>query len=114
MEALENKYKVNEDSKKKFLISQYIDFKFFDEKLFLLQIHELQVIVKKMKVLKIKLLDAFQVGAIMAKLPQNLKGYQKRNARVRKVHVLCVEDSNIMLGSVGTQSTKRGYSECNR
>ena len=31
-EALENKYKAKEEGTKKFLISQYIDFKFFDEK----------------------------------------------------------------------------------
>ena len=34
-EVLENKYKVEEEGTKKFNISQYIDFKFFDEKPFL-------------------------------------------------------------------------------
>ncbi|KAJ9687220.1 hypothetical protein PVL29_015897 [Vitis rotundifolia] len=77
-EALENKYKVEEEGTKKFLISQYIDFKFFDEKPLLPQIHELQVIVNKLKVLKIELPKAFQVGAIVAKLPSSWKGYQKR------------------------------------
>ena len=41
-EVLENKYKAEEEGTKKFLISQYIDFKFFDEKPFLPQIHELK------------------------------------------------------------------------
>nr|CAN63713.1 hypothetical protein VITISV_008235 [Vitis vinifera] len=41
-EALENKYKAEEEGTKKFLISQYIDFKFFYEKPLLPQIHELQ------------------------------------------------------------------------
>ncbi|WKA00091.1 hypothetical protein VitviT2T_018481 [Vitis vinifera] len=77
-EALENKYKAEEEGTKKFLISQYIDFKFFDEKPLLPQIHELQVIVNKLKVLKIELPEAFQVGAIMAKLPSSWKGYRKR------------------------------------
>ncbi|RVW81286.1 Retrovirus-related Pol polyprotein from transposon TNT 1-94 [Vitis vinifera] len=77
-EALENKYKAEEKGTKKFLISQYIDFKFFDEKPLLPQIHELQVIVNKLKVLKIKLPKAFQVGAIVAKLPSSWKGYRKR------------------------------------
>ena len=77
-EVLENKYKAEEEGTKKFLISQYIDFKVFDEKPFLPQIHELQVIVNKLKVLKIELPKAFQVGAIVAKLPPSLKGYQKR------------------------------------
>eukprot|EP00261_Vitis_vinifera_P035297 XP_019076540.1 PREDICTED: uncharacterized protein LOC109122885 [Vitis vinifera] len=77
-EALENKYKAEEEGTKKFLISQYIDFKFFDEKPLLPQIHELQVIVNKLKVLKIELPKAFQVGAIVAKLPSSWKGYRKR------------------------------------
>ncbi|KAL6322658.1 hypothetical protein AAG906_015344 [Vitis piasezkii] len=77
-EALENKYKAEEEGTKKFLISQYIDFKFFDEKPLLPQIHELQVIVNKLKVLKIELPEAFQVGAIVAKLPSSWKGYRKR------------------------------------
>ncbi|RVW22265.1 Retrovirus-related Pol polyprotein from transposon TNT 1-94 [Vitis vinifera] len=76
--ALENKYKAEEEGTKKFLISQYIDFKFFDEKPLLPQIHELQVIVNKLKVLKIELPKAFQVGAIVAKLPSSWKGYRKR------------------------------------
>ncbi|RVW71217.1 Retrovirus-related Pol polyprotein from transposon TNT 1-94 [Vitis vinifera] len=42
------------------------------------QIHELQVIVNKLKVLKIELPEAFQVGAIVAKLPSSWKGYRKR------------------------------------
>ncbi|RVW93366.1 Retrovirus-related Pol polyprotein from transposon TNT 1-94 [Vitis vinifera] len=77
-EALENKYKAEEEGTKKFLISQYMDFKFFDEKPLLPQIHELQVIVNKLKVLKIELPEAFQVGAIVAKLPSSWKGYRKR------------------------------------
>ena len=36
------------------------------------------MIVNKLKVLKIELLEAIQVGAIVAKLPLSWKGYQKR------------------------------------
>ena len=32
----------------------------------------------------------------------------KNNSKARKVHVLCVENLNIMLGSVGTEGTKKG------
>ncbi|RVW44269.1 Retrovirus-related Pol polyprotein from transposon TNT 1-94 [Vitis vinifera] len=77
-EALENKYKAEEEGTKRFLISQYIDFKFVDEKPLLPQIHKLQVIVNKLKVLKIELPEAFQVGAIVVKLPSSWKGYRKR------------------------------------
>ena len=37
----------------------------------------------------------------------------KSNSRTRNVHVLCMGNPDIMLGSVGTERTKRGYSECN-
>ena len=36
------------------------------------------MIVNKLKVLKIELQEAFQVGANVAKLPSSWKGYQKR------------------------------------
>ncbi|RVW64665.1 Retrovirus-related Pol polyprotein from transposon TNT 1-94, partial [Vitis vinifera] len=39
---------------------------------------ELILIVNKLKVLKIELPEAFQVGAIVAKLPSSWKGYRKR------------------------------------
>ena len=77
-DTLENKYKAQEEGTKKFLISQYMDFKKIYEKPFLLHIHELQVIVNKLKFLKIELLKAFQVGVIVAKLPLSWKGYWKR------------------------------------
>ena len=32
----------------------------------------------------------------------------KSNLRLRKVHVLCVGNPDIMLGSVGTERTKKG------
>ena len=36
------------------------------------------MVVNKLKVLKIELPKAFQVGAILAKLPQSWKGYRER------------------------------------
>ena len=77
-DALETKFKAEEEGTKKFLISQYFDFKFFGDKPILPQIHELQIIVNKLKVLKIELPEAFQVGAIVAKLPPTWKSYRKR------------------------------------
>ncbi|KAM6541489.1 hypothetical protein CsatB_005936 [Cannabis sativa] len=76
--ALEAKYKAEEEGTRKFLISQYFEFSFSDAKDLLPQIHELQIIVNKLKVLKIELPEAFQVGAIVAKLPPTWKGYRKR------------------------------------
>ncbi|KAI9177785.1 hypothetical protein LWI28_019255 [Acer negundo] len=49
-----------------------------DEKPILSQTHELQIIVNKLRVLKIELPKSVQVGAIIVKLPQSWKGYRKR------------------------------------
>ncbi|KAL5537437.1 hypothetical protein UlMin_045733 [Ulmus minor] len=76
--ALEFKYKAEEEGTKKVLISKYFDFKFLDDKPLLPQIHELQIIVNKLKAVKIELLEPFQVGAIIAKLPPTWKGYRKK------------------------------------
>ncbi|KAL5579843.1 hypothetical protein UlMin_012285 [Ulmus minor] len=76
--ALEFKYKAEEEGPKKFLISKYFDFKFLADKPLLPQIHELQIIVKKLKAIKIEIPEPFQVGAIIAKLPPTWKGYRKR------------------------------------
>lgn len=35
------------------------------------QVHELQIIINKLKAVKIELLESFQVGAIIAKLPES-------------------------------------------
>ena len=50
-EALEKKYKAKEEGTKKFLITQYMKFKFHDDKLLLPQIHELQIIMNKLSTL---------------------------------------------------------------
>ncbi|XP_058762700.1 uncharacterized protein LOC131636071 [Vicia villosa] len=76
--ALEFKFKVEEEGTKKFLISKYFDFKFIDSKVILPQVHELQVLVNKIKAVKIDIPETFQVGAIIAKLPPSWKGYRKK------------------------------------
>ncbi|XP_022851417.1 uncharacterized protein LOC111373164 [Olea europaea var. sylvestris] len=42
------------------------------------QVHELQIIVNKLKVVKIELPETFQVGAVIAKLPGSWRGYRKK------------------------------------
>ncbi|XP_050914781.1 uncharacterized protein LOC127129683 [Lathyrus oleraceus] len=76
--ALEFKFKAEEEGTKKFLISKYFDFKMLDSKLILAQVHKLQVLVNKIKAMKIDIPEAFQVGAIIAKLPPSWKGYRKK------------------------------------
>lgn len=76
--ALEFKFKAEEEGTKKFLISKYFDFKMLDTKPILQQVHELQVLVNKIKAVKIDIPEAFQVGAIIAKLPPSWNGYRKK------------------------------------
>ncbi|KAK3411715.1 hypothetical protein EUGRSUZ_I00455 [Eucalyptus grandis] len=76
--ALEFKYKVEEQDTNKYLIAKYFDFKLIDTKPLLEQVHELQMLVNKICTFKIDILEAFQVGAIIAKLPLSWKDYRKR------------------------------------
>ncbi|XP_062093935.1 uncharacterized protein LOC133799969 [Humulus lupulus] len=74
-EALEKKYKLEEECIKKFL---YIEFKFHDNKPFLPQIHELQFVVNKFSTHDIVFTKQFLVGAIIAKLPSSWRGFRKK------------------------------------
>src|SRR3954471_21878378 len=49
-----------------------------DNKSIMYQIHELQVIVNKLTILKIILPEIFQVGVIISKLPSSWKGFAKK------------------------------------
>ncbi|GAV91552.1 UBN2_2 domain-containing protein, partial [Cephalotus follicularis] len=76
--ALEFKYRAEEHGTNKYLIAKYFDFKFIDTKPLLEQVHELQVIVNKIRALKIEIPETFHVGAIIAKLPSSWKDYRKK------------------------------------
>ncbi|KAK3003720.1 hypothetical protein RJ639_019326 [Escallonia herrerae] len=76
--ALDYKYKAEEEGTNKYLIAQYFDFVMADDKPVLEQVHALQVIVNKIRALKISLPESFQVGAIIAKLPPSWKDYRKK------------------------------------
>lgn len=70
---LENKYKAEEEVIMKFLISSYLNFKFLESIHLLPQVHELQVLVNKLKAVKIELLESLQVEAIIVKLSETWK-----------------------------------------
>ncbi|KAH9725877.1 hypothetical protein KPL70_008036 [Citrus sinensis] len=76
--ALEYKYKTEKEGTDKFLISKYFEFIMVDTKSILDQIHELQIIVAKLRELKVEISESFQVGAIIAKLPQSWNDYRKK------------------------------------
>ncbi|GAV60169.1 UBN2_2 domain-containing protein [Cephalotus follicularis] len=85
--VLEFKYKAEEECTNKYLIAKYFDFKMVDTKSVLEQVHELQVIVNKIRGRKIVLPESFQVGAIIAKLPPSWKDYGKKFLHIKEVQL---------------------------
>ncbi|GAV77797.1 UBN2_2 domain-containing protein [Cephalotus follicularis] len=77
-DVLEFKYKAEEQGTNMYLIAKYFDFKIIDTKPLLEQVHELQVLVNKIRTPKIDIPKTFQVGAIIAKLPPSWKEYGKK------------------------------------
>ena len=53
--ALEYKYKTTKEGKDKFMILKYLEFTMIDTKCVLDQIHELQVLVMKLRELKVEI-----------------------------------------------------------
>ncbi|XP_024021739.1 uncharacterized protein LOC112091710 [Morus notabilis] len=76
--ALEYKYKTENEGTDKFLILKFLEFVIDDTKSVLDQIHELQVAVTKLHELKVKIFKSLRVGAIITKLPQSWIGYRKK------------------------------------
>ena len=76
--ALEAKYKTEKLGTDKFVILKYFEFKMIDTKSVLDQMHELQVLVSKLRDLNINIPESFQVGAIIAKLPSTWNDYRKK------------------------------------
>ncbi|KAJ9565836.1 hypothetical protein OSB04_001802 [Centaurea solstitialis] len=74
--ALEQKYKTHEEGK--YLVFKYLEFQMVDDKPIMEQVHELQVLVNKLNALSIPIVELFQVGAIIAKLPPSWKDFSKR------------------------------------
>lgn len=68
------------------------------------QVHELQVLVNKIKVVKIDISETFQVGAIIEKLPPSWKDYRNKLSHnyedfpIEKIqkHLQIEEESNEM------------------
>ncbi|OMO60891.1 wall-associated receptor kinase 2-like protein [Corchorus capsularis] len=76
--ALETTYQNEKKGTDKFLSLKYFEFKMSDEKPILDQVHELQVLVSKLKELEITIPDAIQIGAILSKMPPTWNDYRKK------------------------------------
>ena len=67
--ALEFKYNNEKQGADKFIALQFFEFNMVDHILVLDQVHELQILVSKLKDLKVDVGEPLQVGSIIAKLP---------------------------------------------
>ena len=76
--ALEAKYKTEKIGRNKFIIQKYFDYKMLDNVLVLDQMHELQILVNKLRDLSFNIPESFQVGAIIAKLPPSWNNFRKK------------------------------------
>ena len=62
----------------KFLIMIYFEFSMVDNVSVVDQVHELQILVSKLKDVKVEVPKSLQVGGIIAKLPPSWNGYMKK------------------------------------
>ena len=75
--ALETKYKTKKVGMNKFIIQKYFDYKMLDNILVLDQVHELQILINKLRDLSINIPESFQMGAIIVKLPPSGNSFRK-------------------------------------
>ena len=76
--ALEVKYNAGKGGADKFLLMNFFEFKMVDNLFVMDQVHELSVMVSKLKEFKIEISESLQVGAIIAKLPPSWDDYKKK------------------------------------
>ena len=76
--ALENKYRISEASNKKFLISNFMDFKMVTNKSIIGQVSEILLLINQLKDAGIDLPESFVVGVIISRLPHSWNDYKKK------------------------------------
>ena len=76
--ALEFKYNTEKQGADKFLALQFFEFNMVDHISVLDQVHELRILVSKLKDLKVDVGEPLQVGAIIVKLPPSWNDYRKK------------------------------------
>ncbi|KAK3038272.1 hypothetical protein RJ639_029860 [Escallonia herrerae] len=74
-DTLKSVYQEEEASSKKFLVSNYMDFKMTDDRLVSVQVREFQLIANDICAAGMVLDENFHVGVIVAKLPPTWKEY---------------------------------------
>ncbi|XP_073275466.1 uncharacterized protein [Primulina huaijiensis] len=76
--ALEAKYTSEKQGTDRFICMKYLEFHMHDNKSVMNQVDELQVLVSKLKDLKIEVSEQLQVAAVIAKLPLFWNSYGKK------------------------------------
>ncbi|KAF3650418.1 putative phosphoserine aminotransferase, chloroplastic-like [Capsicum annuum] len=116
--ALERKYKTEDAGIKKFLVARFLDFKMIDSKSVVSQVQESQVIIHDLLAEGLIVNDAFQVAAIVEKLPplwKDFKNYLKHKCKEMTVENLIVrlriEEDNIA-AERSNQSKKKFKGKC--
>ncbi|PKI67163.1 hypothetical protein CRG98_012412 [Punica granatum] len=69
--ALEEKYNTERQGTDDFLMMKYFEFKMVDSVPIMDQVHELQILVSRLRDLKVIIPESLQVGAIISKLPSS-------------------------------------------
>ncbi|XP_070003048.1 uncharacterized protein [Nicotiana sylvestris] len=100
-DALEKKYKTEDACLKKFVVSKFLDYKMIDNKTMGTQVQELQLIFYDLIAEGMVVNEAFQVAAMIEKLPhswRDFKNYLKHKCKEMKledlvIHVKIEEDN---------------------
>ncbi|XP_049414632.1 uncharacterized protein LOC125877352 [Solanum stenotomum] len=100
-DALEKKYKTEDARLKKFIVTKFLDFKKVDSKSVVTQVQELQMIISDLLAEGLVINEAFQVAAMIEKLPhlwKDFKNYLKHKRKEISLEDLIVrlriEDDN--------------------
>nr|XP_033517541.1 uncharacterized protein LOC117281801 [Nicotiana tomentosiformis] len=91
--ALEKKYKTEDVGLKKFVAAKFLDYKMVDSKSIITQVQELQVIIHDLLAEGIIINEAFQVAAMIEKLPplwKDFKNYLKHKRKEMSLENLIV------------------------
>ncbi|XP_075076374.1 uncharacterized protein LOC142163024 [Nicotiana tabacum] len=92
--ALEKKYKTKDAELKKFVAAKLLDYKMVDNKSVITQVQELQVIIHDLLAEGLVINEAFQVAAMIEKLPplwKDFKSYLKHKGKEMSLEDLIVQ-----------------------
>ena len=76
--SLEEKYNNERQGTDKFIMLKYFEFSMVDDVPIMDQVHELQILVSRLRDLQVVIPETLQVGAIISKLPSTWNDYRKK------------------------------------